>query len=223
MRRWLAVCVFMNGVCAQALPSSGLTRALEHALAQRYPRAQIQILDLPPPRAGALSPDPHSLQLLTDNGEEICFRYTAGSQVHRGKARYLARVNAYLARQRILPGAALDPDSFEVRPIVVSKGPHRGYHEWLVQVGETPLEQLEAKQQLMPQQVLLQVAVAPVVAVRRGELVRVDLLTGGITLTTTATTLESAALNTAVHVRTLKEKRELLGRVRHSGVVEVRL
>jgi flagella basal body P-ring formation protein FlgA len=85
------------------------------------------------------------------------------------------------------------------------------------------ITKLQARQTLIEGQPLLSSAVERVPDVRRGDFVRVKIVSNGLTLSAQATASEPGYLNGPVRVLTAQTKRELSGKLISSGVVEVKL
>jgi flagella basal body P-ring formation protein FlgA len=85
------------------------------------------------------------------------------------------------------------------------------------------LSRLEARQTLLEGGFVTSSAVRRIPDLRRGDVVRLEVLSGEVRLSTAAQALESGNLNQRIRVQASKSKRELVGVVREGGVVEVKL
>jgi flagella basal body P-ring formation protein FlgA len=82
---------------------------------------------------------------------------------------------------------------------------------------------LQARQTILEGQLLLSSAVERIPDVHRGDVVRVELLSNGLSLVTQGVVEEPGFTGESIHVMASKTKRELMGRLAANGVVEVRL
>lgn len=143
---------------------------------------------------------------------------------HRGYgyATFGAWLPARVAVRRVMPGEKLQNDQFELREIDVASGTQREFRGVILDQ-RSEITQLQARQTLIEGQPLLSSAVERVPDVRRGDFVRVKIVSNGLTLSTQATASEPGYLNGPVRVLTAQTKRELSGKLISSGVVEVKL
>jgi flagella basal body P-ring formation protein FlgA len=82
---------------------------------------------------------------------------------------------------------------------------------------------LESRQTILEGQFVTSTAVQRVPDVRRGDAVRIHLVSEGLSLVTTGAADEPGFLDGQVRVITSKSKRQLVGRLQRDSVVEVRL
>jgi len=139
-----------------------------------------------------------------------------------GSAAFSAYKKAWLPRRRIQPLESLKSAEFALSEVEVSRGGLKDYRGVILEA-ETTLENLESRQTLLEGQPVLSTAVQLRPIVKRGSSIRVELVSGDITLSTQATALENGLTGKNIRIMTDKQKRELVGRLREDGVVEVLL
>jgi flagella basal body P-ring formation protein FlgA len=81
----------------------------------------------------------------------------------------------------------------------------------------------EAIQTIMEGQFLVTSSFRKVPDVRRGDSIRVNIVSNGLILMALGTSEESGYINHSIRVRTGKTKRELVGKLLPGGVIEVKL
>jgi len=144
----------------------------------------------------------------------------------RGQAEYRVRYAAWalgwVASRRLSPGERLQVDAMRVQEINVAEGMAHEYRGILLSPTED-LTRLEARQTLVEGGFVTTASVRKIPDLRRGDTVRLDVLSGDVSLSTSAMALEPASLNQPVRVQTTKTKREMLGLLKEGGVVEVHL
>jgi flagella basal body P-ring formation protein FlgA len=144
------------------------------------------------------------------------------SSTSKGRVTFSAWVPAQIALRRVTPGEKLSADLFVFQDVNVAQGPHREYRG-VILGKQIDVAHLEARQTILEGQMLLSNAVRRVPDVRRGDVVRIEINSNGIVLSTQGTAQEPAYLNSQLRVMTQKSKRELVGKLHSNGVVEVRL
>ncbi len=202
-----------------------LEQALGKIFAERYPDAEIEFdLDEVPnleERLATLSDQvavkPEVLQE-TGHGT-MHFRLGQGRTL---EAAYRVYQKAYVTKGKIAPGERIEASRLQKTSVDLARGEGFTYRGAIVSANR-PLGALEAKQTLLEGQTLLSTAVTRVPDGRRGDAVKVEVLSGGLILSTQATLSEPAYLNESVHVVTTKSKRELVGSLVAPGKVEVKL
>jgi flagella basal body P-ring formation protein FlgA len=135
---------------------------------------------------------------------------------------FSAWVPAWVAVHRVHPGEKLTSEMFTRRDINVATGQAREYRGVILEP-ETRLAGLEARQSVLEGQFLTSSAVQRTPDIRRGDAVRVQLISNGLSLSTLGTAEESAYIDGNVRIMASKTKRELLGKLLPGGIVEVKL
>jgi flagella basal body P-ring formation protein FlgA len=139
-----------------------------------------------------------------------------------GWVHFSAWIPAKISLRRIKPAELLTPDMFITQELNISTGQGHEYRGVLLP-DSVSVAGLETIQSVLEGQFLVSSAVQRVPDVRRGDSVRVHLISGGLTLSTLGVAEEPSYLNRQVRVMTGKNKRELLGQLQADGVVEVNL
>ncbi|MGK5090170.1 flagellar basal body P-ring formation chaperone FlgA [Bdellovibrionota bacterium FG-2] len=166
-----------------------------------------------------------SVLSVEENGRgEIYFTVVGepGAARAQGRVGFSAFVPARVATKRILPGSALSAAQFSEQRINVAVGQAHEFRGLIL----SPLEEisrLESRQTILEGQPLVSSATQRIPDIRRGDSVRIHLLTSGLLLTAPGIAEEAAYLNQPVRVMATKTKKALLGELKAGGVVEVPL
>ena len=139
-----------------------------------------------------------------------------------GRAGFSALRSAWIPSRRIQPSEPLQLSDFSRREVDVARSPIRESRGILLDVA-ADLEKLEARQTLLEGSPVTSTAVQLQPAVKRGASLRVEITSGEIILTTQGTAMENGITGTNLRIITDKQKRELVGKLRADGVVEVSL
>jgi flagella basal body P-ring formation protein FlgA len=201
--------------------------AIKKEIANAYPGAKIEIigpvrwLKGPVPQQGRVT-------FLGENGRgeaDIQIRGVTEDDMMataEGMIPYTATVKAYIATKRIGPGEKIDPKSFEKKDVDVSRGQARELRG-VIFPSEDSLKGLEARQTILEGQFLTSTAVQKTPDIKRGDLVNIRVISGGLIVDVQGTAEESAYLEGQVRVLAMKTKRELVGFLKPGSVVEVNL
>jgi flagella basal body P-ring formation protein FlgA len=203
---------------------SGIVSSLKRELSKKYPVAKIDVLNNVKWTRGSAPATVQSLRILTETARgEIQFAaYGEGGASAEGWATYTAWYPARIALRRIHPGESLTMDAFITQEINIASGPAFEYRG-VILPPETELQGLEARQTILEGQFLLSTAVRRVPDVRRGDVVRIQIKSGELTLSTTGVADEPGYFNNRVRVMTNKSKQVLTGELQSGRVVEVKL
>ena len=125
-----------------------------------------------------------------------------------------------VAKHRIYPNAVLKNDDFRVQVVNVAKNPAREYRGVMVQAN-TNFDGQQSKQTILENQYVVDSAIQKQPDVRKGDTVKLELISGDLTLTTQAVTEEAGSIGGQIRVITAKTKREIIGRVKADRSVEV--
>jgi flagella basal body P-ring formation protein FlgA len=221
--RWIplaASTLVLAGAAAAARPVPDLIR---ETLSAAHPGARVEVLELAAANPAQSPSEAESVSLLQAPGRgeaRLVARLRNGAAEYR--ARYAAFVPAMVPIRRVLPGEALSGDVLVRREVNIAEGLANELRGILLPVGED-LSRLEARQTLVEGAFVTTTAVRRTPDLRRGDAVRVDVVTGDVRLSAQAMALEPAAISQRVRVQTMKTRRELVGVLREGGVVEVRL
>ena len=227
-----ALSVLMLFSAASTAAHASVSEAIQRSVAERLGANRVEILGAPVVAAGQALDDAEAASVLEENarGEiRVLVRgwkgKGAGPRV-AAQAEYRVRVAAWVlgwvAGRRVLPGEALAVDALKVQEINVAEGMAHEYRGILLAPTED-LSRLEARQTLLEGGFVTSSAVRKIPDLRRGDVVRLEILSGGIRLSTSAQALEPASTQQRVKVQTVKAKRELVGVLKEGGIVEVTL
>ena len=138
------------------------------------------------------------------------------------RTRFHAWQNAWFPIKRVKPGEKLVRADFQLKPIDVSIGAVREFRGALVSA-TADLDQLEATQTLTEGGFLVSTSVNRVPDVRRGDPIKIRLVSGDLSLTTAGQASEPGYLNNHMQVMIQKTKRVILGILVADHTVEVKL
>jgi flagella basal body P-ring formation protein FlgA len=210
---------------AQPAPSAGARGAISAALAKLYPGARIVVgPELHWSHGGAgMGAGDISILGETSRGEAMfAVSGTDGTRAADGWVDFEAWVPARVALRRVHPGEPVSADMFTPRDVNVAVGQAHEERGVILESGRA-LTGLQARQTILEGQLLLSSAVERIPDVHRGDVVRVELLSNGLSLVTQGVVEEPGFTGESIHVMASKTKRELMGRLAANGVVEVRL
>jgi flagella basal body P-ring formation protein FlgA len=225
----IAIITFVAAILsvAYASESDPVSASVSAELEKRFPHARIELTD----EIHWTSSRPEGEIVAIRVGDENA-RAQAGFTVetrddqgiHRGYgyATFAAWLPARVSVRRVMPGEKLQNDQFALQEVNVASGAMREFRGVILDQA-TDITHLQARQTLIEGQPLLSSAIERVPDVRRGDSVRVKIVSNGLTLSAQATASESGYLNSPIRVLTAQTKRELSGKLVSSGVVEVKL
>ncbi|OFZ78242.1 MAG: flagella basal body P-ring formation protein FlgA [Bdellovibrionales bacterium RIFOXYD1_FULL_53_11] len=199
-----------------------LDSLIQSALAKNYPGARIEITGAVRWIEGSLPADPAQVRILGDIGRGEARFSVQGEEEVIGDVRFAAWMPAQVAVRRVMPGERLAPEMFSLQDVNVAAGMAREYRGVILKK-EAELSRLEARQTILEGSFAMTAAVQKIPDVRRGDQVRVRLVSGSISLITMGTAAEPAYVAGRVRVIAGKIKKELTGRLSAPGVVEVQL
>lgn len=154
---------------------------------------------------------------------EVTGRTTAGQdQADLVQTPYSAWKRVVVAKRRIYPNTKLRAEDFTISEVNVASGMAREYRGVMVPA-TTELSGLQSRQSILENQFVTSPAVERSPDLRRGDLIKLDLVSGELTLTTQATAVDPAVIGDRVKVLTTKTKKEMVGILREDHSVEVRL
>jgi flagella basal body P-ring formation protein FlgA len=212
---------------AYADESDTVSASLSAELAKRFPSARIELTDELHWTSSRPEGEIVSIRVGDENARaQVGFTVESKDDqgLHRGYgyATFAAWMPARMAVRRVMPGERLQNDQFVQREINVASGAERDFRGVILDQ-KTDLTPLQARQTLLEGQPLLSSSVERVPDVRRGDAVRVRIVSNGVILSTQATASEPGYLNGPVRILTSQTKRELSGKLVSSGIVEVKL
>lgn len=206
---------------AAADPAGTLQEGLGARLVERYPGARIELSDFAFPAGlnGLVPSLAREVRITSESGQGTVTFVADGVE---GSARFHAWVPAWIPIRRIAPLQKISRDQFARREVDVAAGRLRELRGSFLP-SDAELDRLESRQTLLEGEVVLSTAVSPTPDVRRGDPVRVRLISGEILLSTQATAVENGYLQKSIRVLTERTKRELVGRLIEGRTVEVTL
>lgn len=202
-----------------------LEERLSQAIGQQYPGTRIAMDSKVHWTHGDASGSQGRVSLLgeTSRGEMMFAVADAdGRRAGDGWVAFSAWRPARVAVKRVHPGEKIQAEQFINREVNVATGTARELRG-LILDPELGIASLEARQSVLEGQMLLTSAVQKIPDVRRGDMVQVRLVSNGLSLSTQGRAEEPAYTGSQVRVTASKAKRELVGKLLDSGIVEVKL
>lgn len=223
---------WMISLLAAPGASAGVHEAIQRALAEHLGASRVEILGVLSVQPAQPLDEAENASVLEVNarGEaRVLVRGMRGrGNEKREKAQAEYRVKhaswamGWVAQKRVLPGEALSVDALKIQDVNIAEGLAHEFRGAMLSPSED-LSRLEARQTLLEGGFVTTSAVRKIPDLRRGDAVRLEVLSGEVRLSTAAQALENGNLNQRIRVQAAKSKRELVGVVREGGVVEVRL
>ncbi len=230
----------LNGVmgllaCVSALAGTGvdpsaLPEALRSELQKKHPGLEVAISGPIHWENGSVMPSRlDGLALLHEKRPGLMAFQVTGNNPETGtpilsvgNVPYSLRTEALVPRKRVLPGAALQREDFVIQKVDVTGGFLSEVRGLLLNKDE-PVQGLEARNTLIEGQPLLVNAVQRIPALKRGEPVRLRVLSGSVALVTQGVAEEPGYVNQKIRVTSSLTKRTLVGKLIEGGTVEVEL
>ena len=139
-------------------------------------------------------------------------------------AAFSAKIRAFVATRRIQPQEKLTPEIVSLQEIDVTQGMNAEIRGMLLtQDQEKNIANLETRQTLLENQAVVTTAVQKIHDIKKGDPVRVKLISGDVILNTSGISSESGYRDGMIHVLTLPSKKDIVGKFVGNGMVEVRL
>ncbi len=200
------------------------TQKLIAQISARYPGARVELTSPMRIARGSVSDAISDVAYVADDGNgQVRFNATDSSgDVYEGTVRFSAWIPAWVLKKRILPGERLSSQDVVKQEVNAAFGMAHELRGLILPTGDS-IESIEARQTLIEGQFITTSAIQKVPDLKRGDSVRIRLLSGGITLTTQGSATEPGFIDQPVRVMTLKGKRDLVGKLGRDGTVEVSL
>ncbi len=222
--------MMVTSVAAQASPSSLqqgdlITQKIQSELQKRYPTARIEVAGgaYRWTRGDALPSEVAQITLYDETPQgEVQFVAKTATGSADGLASYSAWLEVPVAINRVRPGERLSPDLFNIQEVNIARGMAHEYRGAILSKN-SDFARLEARQTILEGQFPLTTGVQPIPDIRRGDSVRVRLISGALTLSTIGIAQEPGYVDHSIHILASKTKRELVGTLAADGVVEVKL
>ncbi len=222
---------FGSAFAGAEAPSARLASLMRASLSAVIPEASLAI----PSLEQTCSSPPLSMferfdrvRLIEDrpNGSalfEVTGRTSAGlEKIELVQTPYSAWKKVLVPTRRIYPNTRLQEADFRITEMNVATGAIREYRGALLSA-EAPLARLQTKQTLLEGRFVTTASVERQPDVRRGDTVRLDLVSGDLSLSTQATASENGSVGDRIRVMAPKTKKEVVGIVREDHSVEVAL
>lgn len=133
-----------------------------------------------------------------------------------------AWVKVPVANKRIYPNSRLKAEDFTIQSINIAKGNEREYRCVLASP-KIEYNRIQTKQTILAGQFLTTSAIQREPDIKRGEMVKLELISGDLSLTTQGIAQEPGVIGDRIHVLSNKTKREVSGIVREDRAIEVKL
>jgi flagella basal body P-ring formation protein FlgA len=135
---------------------------------------------------------------------------------------YAAFVPARVSIRRISPGEKLTADMFVLRDVNVTSGMNYEM-KGIILPQEEDVSRLETRQTVLDGQFLTSTAVEKVPDIRKGDSVRIHIVSGDLNLSASGIAMEPGYEKDPIKVLVSRSKHELSGTLEAGGVVEVNL
>lgn len=133
-----------------------------------------------------------------------------------------AWVKTLISKNRIQPNQKLKRSDFKLGTVNVAQGLPREYRG-IIAREDASVENSESKQTIFEGQFLTVSAIRKQPDIRRGDSVKINLISGELVLSTQGVAQEPASIGDRVRVITGKTKREVVGKLAGDQSVEVRI
>jgi flagella basal body P-ring formation protein FlgA len=201
---------------AETLVGPGITSELQKV----YPGARIVVRDQEIVWTQSQpSAEAREVKLIADNNRGVV-RFSLGAAI--GEVPYQAWMPVWIPNQRVLPNQKLDANQIRSQDVDVAQGSYREYRA-LYLPQSAVISVLESRNTLLENQPILASNVRKIPVNRKGDLVKIRLQSGEISLQTQGTLEEAADLGQTVKVLSQKNKRLMSGVLVSPGSVEVQL
>lgn len=206
---------------------STLSQRIHQSLSNRLPYAEVRIPNL---EKLSQSPEIRELKTIADvrviedrsNGVAILDLVGDDGATVRIQTPYQAFVNAPVASRKILPNTRIKAEDFRIEKINVAVSPAREYRGSMI-TDLASLENSETRQTILEAQFVVNSAIQRSPDVRKGEMIKLQMVSGDLSLTTAATVLENGSIGERVRVLTSRTKKEVVGKIKSDHTIEVNL
>jgi flagella basal body P-ring formation protein FlgA len=220
------ISVFFAAVSVLAAPADSLQEKLKKGIQAKLGSAAARIEFSSPLRwakSEAPADEVERVEVLAVNARgEAQFVAKSKDAAAQGTVSYSAWVPARVATRRVMPGETLHSESFMTQEVNIATGQAYEFRGVILPI-DADVNALESRQTILEGHFLSSSAVRKVPDVRRGDIVRIHLISNGVTLSTLGVAEETGYLNNPLRVMTQKTKRELLGQLSPGRIVEVKL
>lgn len=202
---------------------STLDSAIASEISQHFGDARVDVLSAIRFQRSLPSNEIEKVRFVSENGRgeaSLTFETASGSVV--GSVQFAAFKKTFVAKRRVQPGEAIRANDFDLQEVNVATG--LAHDSWGLFVrNDSTLKSTEAKQTILEGQFLTSNQIRNAYDVRRGDALKVKLVSGEISLSTQGVVQEPGYVGENVRVITAKSKREFTGRLTAQNTVEVAL
>jgi flagella basal body P-ring formation protein FlgA len=228
---FMATSVFAESATRGLSPSEHLSSLIRMSLTEKIAGTEVRIPSLE--KLMAVAPmanysEIKSVRLVVDRANGVAQFEVIGS-TSEGKelveviqTPYEAWKKVPVATHRIFPNSKLKTEDFKIEEVNVATGSAREFRGVMLPA-DTNLNELQSKQTILEGQYVVSSAIQKTPDLRKGDTVKLELISGDLTLTTQAVVEESGTVGSQVRVMTTKTKRELMGLVKADHSVELTL
>ncbi len=220
--------IILSTFSAHAFESSPiLTSKIHKALIERIPYAEIRLPNLEKlsksDEINALS-DIATVRVVEERGNGMAvldLTSSEGTSV-RIQTPYQALITVPVANRKLLPNTKIKKEDFRIETVNVAISPAKEYRGTIVRE-ESNLQNSETRQTILEGQFVLSSSIQRSPDLRKGETIKLQMVSGDLSLTTAALVLESGSIGEQVRVLTSRTKKEVVGTVKGDHSVEVNL
>lgn len=204
-----------------------IKKEAQKGLTSRYAGLRLEISNHPRLVSGTAPRKITSIQFLGENhnGEAILkVKGTTGAQFHHATMHldFSAWMKLPVAKKRIPAGHRLSKELFSIQEVDVSRGMKK-QTRGLALTPDTDFSKFEARTSLLEGHFPLLNGVREVPNVRRGDTLKIRLVAGGLTVSTSGIAQADGYQNKSLKVLTQKGKRVVSGVLKEGNVLEVEL
>jgi flagella basal body P-ring formation protein FlgA len=215
-----AIAVRADAVQISQIDIESLKNQIQSELSHQYPGARIDLTGPIKLVHGALSsPITKVIWASEPVRGEAHLKVNEAAEI---SAVYQAFVPARVSKRRISPGEKLTADMFVLRDINVTTGMNYEM-KGVILPSEEDVARLETRQTVLDGQYLTSTAVEKVPDIRKGDSVRIHIVSGDLNLTAAGYAAEPGYEKDPIKVIVARSKHELSGVLEAGGVVEVNL
>lgn len=222
----LATVATLLSPIASAAQTPSIYSQIAQEIAKKYPGARIEVAPQLQVSYGKIPAQVSHVRVVSENNRgqaQVVLQGAEGSHdAAEAWVSFSAWMPALVAARRVTPGERLQRESFQAQDVNVASGMAREYRGVILPPA-SDLAKLEASQTILEGQFALSSGVRKVPDLRKGEAVRIRMISGDVVLSTQGLAEEPGYLDQQVRVLTLKTKKLLVGRLLSGGIVEVGL